>query len=337
MSQVPATRTGFKFMLVVRKGPDKGATYQLLPPRVTIGRGGDNNIVLTDPRVSRNAAIIDFSMEKISITDASSRQALSVNGERTDNASIKNGDLIQIGESEFAFVVEALQIAPSGALAPLSPPRPPAGGGFHSPPPPRASEFGGFSQVRRSPVSMNKSSGKLQFYGIVGVVVGGLVWFLSQESGSKRLEKELRTVEVVERDLKQSEQRIEKLSKKRSFASVEDKTRYEEAQKHYLIGFRDYQDGQWLRAMRSLETAYTIDPSHQLAMRYYRLAEKQRDEMVALLTKEGLSYKDRNMFSRCSAAFDKVMDALSNREDVKYKQAKALKEECDLLEEDRFD
>ena len=52
----PMPRTGFKFMLTVQNGPDTGATFQLLPPRVSIGRGADCNVILNDPRVSRVAA-----------------------------------------------------------------------------------------------------------------------------------------------------------------------------------------------------------------------------------------------------------------------------------------
>lgn len=334
-----APRTGFKFMILVKQGPDKGATYQLLPPKVTIGRGTENNIVLNDPRVSRSAAMIEFTMEQITISDLSSRDALMVNGQKARTASIKNGDVIFVGETEFVFIVEALQIggpSPGGsrALGPVGN-FPPPSAGYQAP------GFGGgpqpFATPRSSRARQNEGGGKLMFYGMIVVIGGGLVWFLSQEQANKRVEQELRSESAMERDIKTSEERTETLIKKRSFASVEDKTRYEEAQKHYLAGFRDYQDGQFQRAMRSFETAYTIDSSHELAQRYYRLAEKQRDEMVALLTKEGLSYKDKNMYQRCGAAFAKVMDALSNKEDVKYKQAKALKQECDALDSQRFE
>ncbi|MES2965220.1 MAG: FHA domain-containing protein [Bdellovibrionota bacterium] len=348
MSSIPAApRTGFKFMISVRQGPDKGASYQLLPPKVTIGRGTENNVVLNDPRVSRAAALIEFTMEQITITDLSSREAIAVNGRKSKTASIKNGDAIAIGETEFLFIVEAIQMPGPSALATVPrqgagmpanmPFPPPQQGGFQTP------GFGGgqqrpFETPRARPQrGSNEGGGKMVFYGALVVVVGGLVWFLSQDQANRRIEQELRTESAMERDIKTSEERTETIIKKRSFASVEDKTRYEEAQKHYLMGFRDYQDGQWGRAMRSFETAYTIDPMHELSQRYFRLAEKQRDETVALLTKEGLSYKDKNMYRRCQASFSKVMDALTNREDMKYKQAKALHDECEALEAQRFE
>ena len=352
MSSTPAApRTGFKFMISVRQGPDQGVTYQLLPPKVTLGRGPENNVVFNDPRVSRSAAMIEFTMEQITISDLSSRDSVSVNGRRAKSSSIKNGDHVLIGETEFIFVVEAIQM--SGPNAVVTAPRPtphptPQLSGFAQPgtgpspftPPPggfQSPGFGGQRPSSRPSGGGSAGGGKVMFYGLGAVLICGLVFFLSQEAAKQKVDDELRSESAVERDIKDSEQRTDLIVKKRSFASVEDKTRYEEAQKHYLMGFRDYQDGQWGRAMRSFETAYTIDQAHKLAQRYYRLAEKQRDEMVAMLTKEGLSYKDKNMYQRCGSAFGKVMDALTNRDDMKYKQAKALKEECDALEAQRFE
>lgn len=341
MSAAPAApKTGFKFMLNVKSGPDRGASYQLLPPRVTIGRGTDNNIALTDPRVSRHAAVMEFSMEQVVVTDVSKRNSMLVNGEQISKASIKNGDHIRLGDSEFVFVVEALALTPQGPrpLAQIQPqtqsPSSPTGlaqapgqaqpFGFPPPAPPK------------SGASSGKQSGRLRFYIIIAVVFGLLFWLLSEEQNAANSSKGLRTVEDYENDIKSSEERLDALIKKRTFNTDEERTRYYEAQRHYHEGFRDYQKGQYARAMRSFETARAIDPSHEMAVRYYKLAERQRDEMIARLTLEGRQYKEKLMYSRCSAAFEKVLDAIPDRNDLKYKQAEALKRECDLLMENRF-
>lgn len=338
MSQaMAAPRTGFKFLMKVSHGPDQGATYQLLPPKVTIGRGADNNVVLKDPRVSRTAALIEFTMQSIMISDVSGRQNLFVNGEQVPVASIKDGDVIQLGETQFTFQVEAMVLAPPQALAQMAPGPAPILP-FPGAPPPLGAPLG---QAQR-PVSPARARAvgpnRTPFVIIVLVVVAGALWLFMQPDGTgrKRDEPVLRTADVVEKDLRGTEERIEVLSKKRAFKSEEERTRFEEAQKHYLEGFRDYQKGQWLRAMRSFETARAIDPDHVLALRYHKLAEKQRDETVALLILEGRRYRDKNMYTRCSAAFEKVMGAIPNRDDAKYKEAQAFKKECDFLEDERF-
>ena len=328
MTAALAPRTGFKFMITVRQGPDRGVSYQLLPPKVTIGRGNDNNIAFADPKVSRQAAVIDFSPERIVISDLSSRHALIVNGQNVAEASIKHGDSIQVGDTEFVFSVEQLQLSANGQPQLAAPGQP-----LGLRPPPSMNT----ARPRNSSASSSDdAAAKLRFYIVLGVVVAGAVYFLNKDKKVAAIEPEIRTNEAIEKDIKVTETRIEEITKKRTFKTPEEKTRFEEAQKHYLEGFRDYQKGQWMRAMRSFETAYTIDSEHQLAIRYYKYAEKQRDEMVALLTNEGLSYKEKNMFGRCEAAFEKVMDAIPNKDDVKYKQAQSLRDECRLLDKERF-
>jgi pSer/pThr/pTyr-binding forkhead associated (FHA) protein len=331
-----APRTGFKFMLTVRSGPDAGATFQLLPPKVTIGRGSENHVALSDPRVSRQAAVIEFSMEKIVVSDVSSRQAMRVNGQPTSGASIKDGDVIQLGDTELGFLVEALPLQPPVTMAPP----PLSGPGQLHPlanfsPPSMANPGFDSAQMGYSPrpsgaaTPAGADSGKGRFYLIVAVILGGLIWLLNSEEKEKTPEKGLKTVQQIEEEIKSSEQRREVAAKKREFRSNEERTRHEEAQRHYMEGFRDYQKGQYVRAMKSFETARAIDPGHELAGRYYRLAEKQRDEMIDYMILEGRRYKEKNMFSRCSSAFEKVLDAIPNKNHLKYKSAEALKRECD--------
>ncbi|HVK61515.1 MAG TPA: FHA domain-containing protein [Bdellovibrionales bacterium] len=330
MSAQALPRTGFKFLISVKSGPDQGSVFQLLPPRVTIGRGSDSNVTLKDPKVSRNAAVIEFAMDKITIVDVSSRSALQVNGSLVSSASIRNSDLIRIGETEFQFIVEAVQLAPPVPRAPgnvVQFPQAP-------PPPPNFDSFE--ARAPKSQSSAQQGNSKTTFYIVVAVVGGILVWLLNSTPPEKPAEPTLRTNEAIEKDIASSEERVLQIVKHRTFKSDEEKTRYEEAQRHYVSGFRDYQKGQWLRAMRSFETARAIDPEHELALRYMRLAEKQRDEMVALLTLEGRRYKEKNMYGRCSAALDKALEAIPNKSDVKFKEAEALKKECDLLAAERF-
>lgn len=322
-------RTGFKFTISVRSGPDAGAVYQLLPPRVAIGRDpSSNNVVVNDPKVSRNAAIIEFSPQDISILDVSGRGNLSVNGQIGERLSIKGGDLIRLGNSELAFVVEALVIPDPQMPALISPQHNGGMGGAANP---------GLS-ARRS--SSSKSKGKAgnrgPFYLIVGLVLGGLIYIGMSDTAAKKLDKGLRTTSEIEKEISETDARVADAAKKRSFRTEEEKTRFEEAQKHYLEGFRDYQKGNYSRAMRSFETARAIDPEHALARRYYRQAEKQRDETVTQLLLEGRRYREKNMYSRCSAAIEKALVLMVNKDDLKYKQADTMKKECDLLQDRRF-
>jgi pSer/pThr/pTyr-binding forkhead associated (FHA) protein len=312
-------RTGFKFTISIRQGPDKGASYQLLPPKVTIGRAPENNIVLSDPKASRAAAQIEFSPEQIVITDLSKRGALAVNGLPTAAESIKDGDRIQIGDTEFIFQVEALIMAPVGLAPSIQPP-------------------GSYSATRAntSPRQQQQGGNKLMFYVLILALLGTVAWFMTTKPKISNPGIVLRTTDKMTDDIKASNDRVDEIIKKRTFKNDEEKTRFEEAQKQYLVGFRDYQKGQYMRAMREFETALAIDPENALARRYYKLSEKQRDEIVADLSLEGRRYKDKHMYSRCTSAFEKVLEQIPNKDDAKYKEADSLRKECELLEVERF-
>ena len=315
-----APRTGFKFTISIRQGPDKGASYQLLPPKVTLGRSPDNHVVLSDPKISRLAAVIEFTPEQITVTDLSNRQTLFVNGQPTASASIKDGDSIQIGETEFTMNVEAIALNQQGQILAPPPSLGPRPAQFASVPP-RPSQGGG---------------NRLVFYAVIFGIAGGIWWFVSTSPAMKKQGVVLRTNDAIEKDTQSSTDRTEEIIKKRSFASEEERTRFEEAQKHYLEGFRDYQKSQWMRAMRSFETALAIDPDNQLARRYYKLSEKQRDEQISNYSLEGRRYKEKHMYARCTSAFEKVMEAITNKDDAKFKEADALRKECEALEDERF-
>lgn len=321
-------------MLVVRSGPDAGAAYQLLPPRVSIGRDPEsNNVVVNDPKVSRNAAVIEFAPEDIRILDISGKSKLYVNGQLNERVSIKGGDLIRIGDSELSFVVEAMQ------LPALVPPNMGASLALVGNAPAHSSHMsGGAAAASSSSSSRTRPNGgsRLPFYVIVGAIFAGLIYIGTSEQVAKKLDRGIRTTSEIEKEISETDARVADATKKRAFRTEEEKTRYEEAQRHYIEGFRDYQKGNFTRAMRSFETARAIDPEHVLARRYYRQAEKQRDESVTQLLLEGRRYREKDMFTRCSSAIEKALVMMPNKDDLKYKQAEATKKECDVLGNKRF-
>lgn len=313
-------------MISVRAGPAAGATYQLLPPRVTIGRDpASNSVVVNDARVSRNAAIIEFQPEQITILDISGKGKLTVNGNHGDRHSLKGGDIIRVGDSELVFVVEAMQLpaVPNNNLQVAD-----ADQG--------AQQMSGSAAPR--PAKAPRSSHKKQkspatFYMVVAMIFGALIYVGTSEQGPRKLDSGLRSTSEIEKEISDTDARVTAVTKKRAFKTEEEKTRYEEAQKHYIQGFRDYQKGNYSRAIISFETAMGLDPENVLSRRYYRLAQKQKDEATTNLLLEGRRYREKNMYSRCSAAIDKALVLMNNKDDLKYKEAEKIKQECDLLQE----
>jgi SARP family transcriptional regulator, regulator of embCAB operon len=85
------------------RGAD-GQRYMLAGPVTRIGRNSDNDIVLSDVKVSRRHAVITASGTAFVITDLGSVNGVRVCGKRIDpSAELFDGDRIRIGDQEFTL------------------------------------------------------------------------------------------------------------------------------------------------------------------------------------------------------------------------------------------
>ncbi len=69
----------------------------------TIGRGSANDLVLSDPAVSRRHAVLHWDGVRLQIDDLGSSNGLMVNGRRAERAMLDNGDSIAIGNCELVI------------------------------------------------------------------------------------------------------------------------------------------------------------------------------------------------------------------------------------------
>jgi DNA-binding SARP family transcriptional activator len=85
------------------RGPD-GQRYALAVPATRLGRSIDNDIVLSDVKVSRHHAVITDNGTAFVITDLGSFNGVRVRGQRIDfSAELFAGDPIRIGDQEFTL------------------------------------------------------------------------------------------------------------------------------------------------------------------------------------------------------------------------------------------
>jgi SARP family transcriptional regulator, regulator of embCAB operon len=89
------------------RGAD-GQRHALAGMATRIGRSSDNDIVLSDIKVSRHHAAITVSGAAFVITDLGSVNGVRVGGQRIDpTAELSDGDRIRIGDQEFTFETKA--------------------------------------------------------------------------------------------------------------------------------------------------------------------------------------------------------------------------------------
>ena len=90
--------------LVGTEGLAAGAKFVLSTPVISIGRDGDNEIVLAETKVSRRHARIEHGQSgAVMLIDEASANGVFVNGMRVEKAVLHQGDEIKIGGSFFRY------------------------------------------------------------------------------------------------------------------------------------------------------------------------------------------------------------------------------------------
>ncbi|UGB38647.1 FHA domain-containing protein [Frateuria soli] len=82
----------------------QGQRISLRPGRQTIGRRGDNDIVLDDLSVSASHAWIMNQQNHYVIMNTLSTNGTFVNGKRVHEATLRHGDRVRFGQLEFTFL-----------------------------------------------------------------------------------------------------------------------------------------------------------------------------------------------------------------------------------------
>ncbi len=137
-----------QYALLMEVGPHPGHKYQLRSVIVTLGRGTDNNIVINDPRISRQHTRIRMTPEHLLVEDLKSINGTWVNDKRINEPTpLEPGDMLRLADTvTFELVAEPISATPPPPTASYTPPPtavyetvpPPARGGIAPPKRPRA-------------------------------------------------------------------------------------------------------------------------------------------------------------------------------------------------------
>ncbi len=94
-------------LLVVRSGPNAGSKFALDKDVVTAGRHPDSDIFLDDITVSRRHVEVVRRGEGFVVRDVGSLNGTYVNRSRIDEATLADGDELQVGKFKLVFVAGA--------------------------------------------------------------------------------------------------------------------------------------------------------------------------------------------------------------------------------------
>ena len=99
LGELPATMA----MVVVKRGPNAGSKFMLDADVTRAGRHPDSDIFLDDITVSRRHAEIVRAGDEFTVKDVGSLNGTYLNRERIEEATLANGDELQIGKFKLVF------------------------------------------------------------------------------------------------------------------------------------------------------------------------------------------------------------------------------------------
>ncbi len=292
------------FLLQIEKGPDAGRLYRIQPPKILVGRDPQCQIALTDPKVSRQQFAIQFT-DNVTLIDLSSRKTTRVNGKAGHSQILKPGDIITFGDTQIRFNAKTNEHA-------------------------QPQLTGQPGRTVASPPKDQQKNIRIFLFAIIGLV--GLVLFL-QEDPIAATQMKIITQEEVNKQIEESKERSALLRE----SYIEKKKMTEQnylqnVEQHFIRGFRDFQNGQYGRAIESFGTTIATDETHNRAIQYNKAALKRREDLVDTHMQDGIKYKEKMMFNRCAVEFDKALVLINDVNSKKYDLAKTQRNECDLLD-----
>lgn len=360
MSAAPNLNSALGVTIEIVRGPHKGFVQTFQQGKWTAGRGPENDLVLAqDLKVSRTHIEVQVTGTQVFVRNSSQKNIMMIDGLLAVEAIMKPDSVVQIGETFIRFKFDRpvektpLKAVPSpsassamnqtpavvgmntavtgGANAHRAvgmPGNPGAGAvGF----PMAGAGMPGRPKAPPPPVELPLfSHPRFRFYGMIAAVGVGLLWFLNSDVISKKPEG-IRGAVTVTEDMAKSEESITTIRESMQKKGV-DTPQFRLAEAQFIRGFRDYQNGQYPRAMEAFQSARSFYPDHELATYYWSMAKRKQDEQVQIYMLQGRRYKGVGNFRLCRSAFATVVKMVKNDKDPIYQEALRFHDECAIKE-----
>lgn len=349
MSAAPVIKPQLTYRLKIILGPHQNEIHTLDKDLIKIGRGDDNTIQLPrDSRISRNHIEIARVGTEYKVRNLSQKNFVMVNDKVVQEEFLKPGIKIQIGETLIEVFEDGPILVPNvneksahstQAIAQVR-----AAAGLPassrlqqspSPAPLQSPQMASRKSNRPAPQHMRpaRSNSKTTFYAIFGIVILLIVWLAGRETKPKQA-LTFRSSQQVEYDRLQIEAEKLKLEER---LSAQNNQIMRQAQENMVKGFRDFQQGNYIRAKENFASVLVKDPDNELAKRYYHLSGIKFDELLQFNILQGLRYREKKNYRLCRSSFQSALIMIqNNNRHPKYKEIKNYFDECNLGLEGRF-
>lgn len=270
-------------------GPDSGVVFVVTSNRVTIGRGEENDVILTDLKASRKHAELVLGTAGFIVRDLGSAHGILVNGKPQKQVPLKSGDKIGLGETVLEFIS-----AEAGATRLMV-----------VPPPQATSVVGtgtsGLTQFIQRPGAQPQGAPK-PASSVLGV--GGAAPATAGKGSSNFIEKNKKLIMILgvlmalavmipEVEKKQNAKRkkyvdptMDTMQTVGLGPAPVDAATIKAADNHFKECFKEHRASNYLRAKGACDVALQVYPDHALARIYLNRIEKDMEwESIDHLTK----------------------------------------------------
>ena len=314
------------FFIEIINGKEKGTRFQIVSKKVSIGRSKDNDIVLSDHKVSRNHAVLHIHPEGLQIICLNTERKVFVGKQDVKNAILELPSIILIGNTKLKATMT------NNLPSHLPMPGPPSNlqkGSLQNLQPNNSLNNNQLMNFQNQASHVN-SSKKTGFYIIIGIA-GLLLYFLISSSKPKKEDEEgLVTPEQQEEHLASIQENIQSIYTIRNKEGRNTK-QYKEAQALFIQGLRDYREQNYLRAMGYFNGALAIFPQHVLSQRYLQKSRTKQDQLIQVKLLEANRYYEYKQYRLAIASYGQILLLVQDRTNKIYREAAGRREECKAI------
>jgi len=299
-TQVPRQTDEFARLKVVQ-GADYGAVYVITAAKASVGRGEENDVVISDLKASRLHASLSLSGAVWEITDLGSANGILHNGKALRKTILKTNDTFTLGETTLEFITS--EVGTSVLMAPAKSPIELQG---------QNSTFNHQKEKIKKLASIGGSIGVPLFASspalaqkkpkpwLLGALGLGavLIFFVPTPNSGTSSKKKRAPASVKETDLGQYLPQDQGLTANKT------------AEQFFKAGFREYRNGNYLRARTQFETVLQMAPAHTLAIIYLENCNKKIEDDVKTLLETGRRDLEAGKLRSAKGNFEAVMRLL---------------------------
>lgn len=307
----------------VIQGPDYGAVYVVVGAKATIGRGEENDILISDLKASRVHAEVSATATGWIIKDKGSANGILYNGNAVREAKLKINDTVTVGETTLEFVTSE-----AGTMMLVAPPR-------------------SLNQVQEEQKNLAEHQKKLRAMGM-GALFGGGADPMAQSASAVPSSTKNKTMMwlagaalVVFLSLGDGPppEKVKSKAGKKDSDPTRDLSQYlpnvevnKSSETLFKEGFREYLAGNFSRARTQFETVLQISPGHPMATLYLENCRKASESEVKIHKSQGKRSFDSGKLRDARIHFKRILRLLNrDRSSPEYIEAKAL---CEQVEKE---